>query len=181
MAVAYDAITQVEPLPTLEQLFWSHQDRVIRAAYRITGNMADAEDVAQTVFLRLVSSPQEAIDKPESYLYRAAINGALDLLRSRKRGREVELEQAHEVVSSGSSVSPEQKQGDRELRNWLRQALTQLSPRTAEMFVLRYFEERDNREIARMLGTSQAVVAVMLHQARGKLKKQFRAFERGER
>ncbi len=178
MAVAYDAISQVEPLPTLEQLFWLHQERVIRAAYHITGNMADAEDVAQSVFLRLASNPREAIEKPESYLYRAAINGALDLLRSRKRGREVELEQALEAANA---ASPERDLGDRELRNWLRQALTKLSPRTAEMFALRYFEEYENREIARMLGTSQAVVAVMLHQARGKLKKQLKAFQRGER
>lgn len=181
LAVAYDAIPEVEPLATLEQLFWSHQERVIRAAYRITGNMADAEDVAQSVFLRLASSPQEAIEKPESYLYRAAINGALDLLRSRKGGREVELDHALQVVGSGPGASPERSLGDRELRKWLRQALTTLSPRSAEMFALRYFEDRDNREIARILGTSQAVVAVMLHQARGKLRKQLKAFERGER
>src|SRR6266498_2708990 len=38
----------------LETLFQSHHDRVFRSAYRITGSAADAEDVLQTVFLRLV-------------------------------------------------------------------------------------------------------------------------------
>jgi DNA-directed RNA polymerase specialized sigma24 family protein len=42
------------------------------------------------------------------------------------------------------------------------------------MFVLRYIEDYDNREIARLLGTSHAVVAVMLHHARAKLKKALR-------
>ena len=181
MAVAYGVMPQVETVPTLEQLFWAHHERVIRAAYRITGNMADAEDVAQSVFLRLAANQQDAIASPESYLYRAAINGALDLLRSRKSGREVELDVASDVATSAPGASPERSLSDGEIRRWLRQALTDLSPRTAEMFALRYFEDRDNREIARILGTSQAVVAVMLHHARGKLRKQLRSLQRGER
>ena len=181
MAVAYGTIPQVEAVESLEQLFWAHHDRVIRAAYRITGNLADAEDVAQSVFLRLAANPQDAISNPESYLYRAAINGALDLLRQRKGGREVELELASNVANSASGSSPERSLSDGEIRRWLRQALTMLSPRSAEMFALRYFEDHDNREIARLMGTSRAVVAVMLHHARGKLKKQLQSFLRGER
>lgn len=181
MAVAYGVMPQVETGSSLEQLFWAHQGRVIRAAYRITGNMADAEDVAQSVFLRLAANPQDAISNPESYLYRAAINGALDLLRSRKSAREVELDIAHNVLTSAPSASPERSLSDRELRRWLRQALMEVSPRSAEMFALRYFEELTNREVAKLVGTSQAVVAVMLHHARGKLKKQLQSFLRGER
>ena len=40
--------------PGLEQIFLEHKDLVYRAAYRVTGNSSDAEDVLQTVFLRLV-------------------------------------------------------------------------------------------------------------------------------
>ncbi len=177
MAVAYGVLPQIETVPTLEQLFWTHQDRVLRAAYRITGNMADAEDVAQSVFLRLAANPQD-VKNPESYLYRSAINGALDLLRSRKVGREVELDNAQSVATG---ASPEHSLSDRELRRWIRNALADLTPRTAEMFALRYFEERSNREIAQMLGTSQAIVAVVLHHARAKLKKRLQFFLRGER
>jgi RNA polymerase sigma-70 factor (ECF subfamily) len=64
----------------LSQLFGEHHKRVLRAAYRITGNMADAEDVAQIVFLRLASA-NGPVTNAGSYLHRAAINGALDLLR----------------------------------------------------------------------------------------------------
>ena len=49
------------------------------------------------------------------------------------------------------------------------------------MFTLRYMEELDNREIAALMNTSQAVVAVTLHQARAKLKKRLREIERGDR
>jgi RNA polymerase sigma-70 factor (ECF subfamily) len=47
------------------------------------------------------------------------------------------------------------------------------------MFTLRYVEDLQNREIAALMHTSQAVVAVTLHQARAKLKKRLREMERG--
>jgi RNA polymerase sigma-70 factor, ECF subfamily len=162
----------------VEQLFRAHHERVLRAAYRIIGNLADAEDVAQTVFIRLAATPNEKIDNPQSYLYRAAINGALDLIRRRKG--ELALEVVADLVSASPESSPEKQLSSLELRQWLRGALANLAPTAAEMFVLRYVEGRDNHEIAQMLGTSRAVVAVRLHQVRAKLKKQFQSFSGGE-
>lgn len=182
MAVAYEQRPEMlQTSERLEQLFWTHHERVLRAAYRVTGNMADAEDVAQAVFMRLVSDSSRQMDNPESYLYRAAINGAVDLLRKRRSEREVGLELVAELPSGKLGDAPDHALSDQQLRFRLRQALSILNPRSAEMFVLRYIEELDNREIARLLGTSQAVVAVTLHHARSRLKKQFRSFLRGER
>jgi RNA polymerase sigma-70 factor (ECF subfamily) len=174
LAVAYEPVPGSGTASSVEQLFWQHHERVLRAAYRVTGSLADAEDVAQNLFLRLASGPDKHIDNPGSYLHRAAINGALDLLRSRRDKCEVELDNAAKTSSDRVYDRPEQRLSDGDLRRELRQALTVLSPRTAEMFVLRYLEDYDNREIARLLGTSQAVVAVMLHHARKKLKKALR-------
>lgn len=178
MALALEPMSYTQTPTRLEQLFWAHQERVLRAAYRITGNMADAEDVAQTVFIRLAASPNDKIENAESYLYRAAINGALDLVRRRKG--EVALDVVPEMATSAPLSSPEKQLSAREMRQWLRGALAHLAPTAAEMFVLRYVEGRDNGEIAKMLGTSRAVVAVRLHQVRSKLKKQFQSFMRGE-
>ena len=60
----------------LEQTFRSHHGMVFRTAFRITGNAADAEDVLQTVFVRLLrrTSESDAMENEESYLRRAAIN-----------------------------------------------------------------------------------------------------------
>ena len=67
----------------LEELFLAHKDRVFRAAYRVTGSASDAEDVLQTVFLRLMRhTPGAEISNPGSYLHRSAVNAALDLLRA---------------------------------------------------------------------------------------------------
>ena len=165
---------------SLSQLFREHHRRVLRAAYRITGSMADAEDVTQAVFLRMVNGSEPTVANARSYLYRAAINGALDLLRKRKASSTVPLEEAAGIASAGLRSSPETDLSGRELGERLRAAICELSPRAAEMFTLRYLEDLGNREIAALMGTSQAVVAVTLHNARSRLKKRLKEFERGK-
>lgn len=181
MAAAHETTLNTQVPESIEQLFWAHHKRILRAAYRVTGNMADAEDVAQSVFMRLVGTGGAQVTSPESYLYRAAINGALDVIRTRQGEREVALELASGVATSAPLASPERQLSSGELRRWLRLAISELSARSAEMFVLRYIEGLDNREIARVLGTSRAVVAVMLHQAKARLKKKFEQHMRGKR
>jgi RNA polymerase sigma-70 factor (ECF subfamily) len=161
-------------------LFVEHHRRVLKAAFRITGNMADAEDVTQAVFLRLARA-DGPVANAGSYLYRAAINGALDLLRRRKIAQAEPLESAEYARAAGAGSSPEAEASGRELGALLRIAISELPPRAAEMFILRYVEEHENREIAALMDTSQAVVAVTLHNARSRLKKRLSELERGKR
>ena len=163
----------------LSQIFREHYRRVLSAAYRITGSMADAEDIAQTVFLRIASVDNLSTASISSYLYRAAINGALDLLRHRKAVPASPLEEAAAMVSSEPGSSLEAEMSSRELGNLLRAAVSELPQRGAEMFILRYVEDLGNREIAALMGTSQAVVAVTLHNMRSKLKKRLKEINRG--
>jgi RNA polymerase sigma-70 factor (ECF subfamily) len=142
---------------------------VFRAAYRVTGNASDAEDVLQTVFLRLMRRPagEPGPDNMESYLHRAAVNAALDIIRSRASST---LPLATDNLPSDPSPSPERRQAAQEIRSWLRRAVAALHPTAAEMFALRYFEELDNSEVARRLGTTDRTVAVTLHRARERLR-----------
>jgi RNA polymerase sigma factor (sigma-70 family) len=181
VAAASVAMPLTETGERLSELYAEHHRRILLAAYRITGSMADAEDVAHAVFLRLASGDGLAVQNAGSYLYRAAINGALDLLRRRTRGATEPLDTAADVASNLPGGSPEQEASRRELGGRLRQAISELRPRTAEMFTLRYVEELGNREIAALMGTSQAVVAVTLHHARALLKKRLTEIERGTR
>jgi RNA polymerase sigma factor (sigma-70 family) len=178
VAIAFPTMPAVETRQRLSDLFAMHHRRVLMAAYRITGSMADAEDVAQSVFLRLTAGDEPAMSNAGSYLYRAAINGALDLLRRRQTEP---LDSASAVPSQGRGSRPEAEAAAGQLVSWLRTALGELSPRAAEMFTLRYVEELDNRDIAALMHTSQAVVAVTLHQVRSKLKKRLNEMERGNR
>jgi RNA polymerase sigma-70 factor (ECF subfamily) len=165
---------------TLSQLFREHHRRVLTAAYRITGSIADAEDVTQAVFLRLANGEDDLVKNAASYLYRAAINGALDLLRRRKSAAAVPLVEAAGIASKAPANSPETQASSRELGGLLRIAIGELPPRTAEMFTLRYLEDLGNREVAALMGTSPAVVAVTLHHARATLKRRLSELERGK-
>jgi RNA polymerase sigma-70 factor (ECF subfamily) len=163
-----------QPPNAVETLFRAHHDRVFRTAHRITGSTADAEDVLQTVFLRLVKSEEgyDLSDNPEAYLSRAAINASLDLMRSRGRARSVGISDVEEEALASHFQSPEAEHADRELHMLIRQAVAKLGKTAGEMFVLRYYEGYDNNEIAKLLGTSQMVVGVVLHRARTRLKKE---------
>src|SRR6266404_6004397 len=92
----------------LEEVFREHQACVLKAAYRITGSMADAEDVSQSVFLRLARGAVDPgrISNLQSYLHRSAVNAALDLIRSRGDREILSVEMADEQQSN-SSPSPE--------------------------------------------------------------------------
>jgi len=172
------AVKHLRPVPSppeeLDVLFREHHDQVFRTAYRVTGSASDAEDVLQTVFLRLVRR-NEKIDlspSPGSYFHRAAVNASLDLLRSRTRSRSVSLEEVAPSATESSEPSPETQYVDRELQNQIRRAIATLGPKASELIVLKYFEGHSNLEIARILGTSQMVIGVLLHRARTKLRKE---------
>jgi len=153
----------------LARAFDDHHALVFRTAYRITGNAADAEDVLQTIFLRLLrQQDSNAVHNQESYLRRAAVNTALDLIRSRRE------DQAAELVDVPSGAR-DPDAGD--LRAALRRALGRLTPKSAEIFALRFLEGVSNQEIARTLGVSRVLVAVSVHRARKQLQRDLNEYK----
>ena len=160
------------PLPEdFERIFNENHALVYRVAYRITGNNEDAEDVLQTLFLRLLRREvlPDMDRNPRAYMHRAAINIALDIVKLRARtvsGANLEEHQQR-------TAQPERMPAFR-IQDWLREALGELNPKAAEIFILKHVEGYDNAEIAKMLGTSRGTVAVLLFRARARLKKSVR-------
>ncbi|MFN7998047.1 MAG: sigma-70 family RNA polymerase sigma factor [Bryobacteraceae bacterium] len=177
-----EATAQLEPVQTPQQdlgrLFREHHSMVFRAAYRVTGNATDAEDVMQTVFLRLLRRDPhaEAVGNIEAFLRRSAVNAALDLIRSRQTAQSIPLEDVAPLLPENPSLAPDRVQQSAEIRRWLRQAVARLNPRAAEVFVLRFFEDKDNPEIAKSLGTTPASVAVTLSRTRDRIQEDFRSY-----
>jgi RNA polymerase sigma-70 factor (ECF subfamily) len=157
----------------LEEIFNAHHRYILRVAYHVTGNAEEAEDVLQTIFVRLAGRdcPPDLLKNPKGYLYRAAVNVSLNIIRQRRHtlaGEDKELQ-----------VEDLQPRQDRQYESaqvqaWFRQALADLSPRAAEMFVLKYIEGCGHNEIARLLNTSASTVAVTLFRTRFQLKKSIR-------
>jgi RNA polymerase sigma-70 factor (ECF subfamily) len=162
-------------LEELGALFRDHYKGIFRVAYRITGSQSDAEDVLQSIFVRLTPgwSKRDLSPNPRAYLYRAAINASLDVVRLRKRTNSVSLDVVDfDQSSKFSAPTPADDLADMELRELVRHAVAKLEGRAATAFALRYYEGYDNGRIAEVLGTSQMVVAVTLHRARTRLRKE---------
>jgi RNA polymerase sigma-70 factor (ECF subfamily) len=151
-----------------EELFREHYQLVYRTAYTVTGNRQDAEDVLQTVFVRLLHRdvPPDLKTSPRKYLYKAAVNGALDVIRRRKRQR---LTSAVESLDVPATDTVEAQ--DEAIRRRLVDAVAQLSPPVIEILVLRYEHNYSDADIAKMLGKSRGVIAVTLYRARARLKR----------
>ena len=165
----------------LERIFRDNHAMVFRAAYRITGNAGDAEDVLQTVFLRMLKRDPAAdpVDNIPSFLHRAAVNAALDLMRARQNIRSVPLDDLEPVLAESPHRSPDRAHSSGEIRDWLRGALARLNPRIAQMFVLRFFEGKENPEIARLLNTTPGTVAVTISRTRDRLQQEYRSYVGG--
>ena len=154
-----------------EALFEEHYPLVYRTAYGITGRVEDAEDVVQTIFLRLLQrgASRDLVKNPAGYLYRAAVNGSLTTVERRRRhAANEDTEAAADLIPAGQPTRAE------ETHRRLYEAISQLSRKSADIVILRYLHDRSDAEIAKLLGTSRGVIAVTLYRARLRLKKLLR-------
>jgi len=167
---------KTRPLPAeFEVLFRDHYEFVHRTAYRVTGNFADAEDVVQTLFMRLCryQLPPAIASNPRAYLYKAAMNVALDVIRTRRRRpAESDDEELLNVPSETSS-----SHGQDEVFGRLRAALADLPPKAAEILVLRHVHGYTDLEISKFLGVSRSAIAVNLFRSRARLRHALRGRE----
>jgi RNA polymerase sigma-70 factor (ECF subfamily) len=161
-----------ELLPTsLEAIFRENYGLIYRTAYHLTGNAQDAEDVLQTIFLRLLRNESTPDDQrnPKGYLYRAAVNVSLDLVRARRLHAPVDVERLVAPVSDESRF-------DDEVHKRLIEAIAELRPRAAHILVLHYVHGHSDAEIAKLLKTTRGTIAVSLFRTRLQLKKMIRVY-----
>lgn len=149
------------------ELYERHYKTVFRAALRVTGNPADAEDVLQTVFLRLLAQARDAgaDPPPAAYFRRAAVNAAVDLLRRRA----VHAESAYDDQAPHAAV-----EAPTLLKEQLRRAIATLESDDATLFLLRHVEGLSNDELATMFQLEKNNVAVRLHRIRQRLQEEMR-------
>jgi RNA polymerase sigma-70 factor (ECF subfamily) len=148
-----------------ERLFREHSTMVYRTAYGVTGSREDAQDILQTVFLRLLRREQvrDFRCNPKAYLYRAAVNLSLDTLKAHRR-RPFLADVDHTQVAAPIVEAAED-------HSRLYEAVASLSAENREIVILRYIHEHSDSEIAAMLGKSRVAVAVSLFRSRARLKK----------
>jgi RNA polymerase sigma-70 factor (ECF subfamily) len=152
-------MTSTIPLARFAGLYERHYETVFRAALRVTGNPADAEDVLQTVFLRVLArGGDDAL--PAAYFRRAAVNAAVDVLRR----RELHAESVYDDQAPQVAVQPPLL-----LKERLRRAIAALDSEDASLFLLRHVEGLTIEELAGMFEIEKNNVAVRLHRIRNRL------------
>ncbi len=155
-------MTSAPVLAGFAGLYERHYEAVFRAALRVTGSPADAEDILQTVFLRVLGQrdEDEAAARPAAYFRRAAINASVDLLRQRA----VHGEMAYDDQAPHAAVETAVL-----LKEQLRRAIATLEREDATLFLLRYVEGLSNQELADEFQLEKNNVAVRLHRIRMRL------------
>ncbi|RDB59318.1 sigma-70 family RNA polymerase sigma factor [Gordonibacter sp. 28C] len=143
-------------------------DTVYGLAARRTGNRADAEDVLQTVFLRLHQSGKRFRDDEhlKAWLLHVTVNCCHDLRRSPWHKRRAELD---DESMERLSAQPEAETGE-ERDDELEAALARLTVKQRTAVLLHYYEGYATDEIAQITGERPATVRSHLHRARKALK-----------
>ena len=143
-----------------ERLVHTYSDLILRLSYTYLKSTHDAEDICQTVFLKLLTGGP-AFDSPaheKAWIIRATANACKDVLRSGFRQRTVALEAA------ASAAAPEAPDSE------VLEAVMALPENYREAVYLHYFEGYSIREIAALLGRSEAAVSAHLSRGRHKLR-----------
>jgi RNA polymerase sigma-70 factor, ECF subfamily len=153
---------------TLEKWMADHQQLVLRTAYRLLGDLEEARDAAQEVFLRLLKHGGRIQRDPQAWLYRVTLNVCHDRHRRRKPSTELEAE----PVDPGRN--PEQALAFDERKRLLIEGLATLPERERAALVLRDIEGLPTREVARILGVEEVTIRSQVSAARLKLAKYVR-------
>jgi RNA polymerase sigma-70 factor (ECF subfamily) len=155
---------------TFERLFADEYRRVVSIAFRITGDAAEAEDVAQEAFMRCGRSRVADAAKARNWLYIAAAHLALNAVRARRRRlyrEEREYRSTHEAPSADPQLIVEQR--DERMR--VRAALARIGARHAEILALRY-SGLSYREIGAALAIDATQVGTRLARAERAFKRE---------
>ena len=159
-----------------ETLVRRYQDKVLNTCYRFLGNPDDARDAAQEIFIKVYTNLKKF--KPHArfstWLYRVAVNHALNALRSRKRRRGILLFSALPLQESliripDNTLQPDQNYAESEQHDLVMRAIEQLGERQRSLVILHQFEGLAYKEIAEVMGMSKSAVESQLCRAKKKL------------
>jgi RNA polymerase sigma-70 factor (ECF subfamily) len=156
-----------------------HQSRVVALIYRFVGNEAEADDLAQEVFLRVFRTRDryEPRARFSTWLYRIAANVSLNSLRSRSRRHMVSMPLVADAQENqeGQTVAqiedlrlpaPAARLEDEELRTQIRQAIDQLPENQKVAVILNKYENMNYEDIGATMGCSPLAVKSLLARAR---------------
>ena len=167
-------------IAALGTLVRRYQTKALRAAYLITHDLAQAEDVVSSAFLR-VFERAEQYDPQRPFgpwFYRIVVNDAINAVQ--RRDRTTTLKTMGTIRKQADAFDPEATAILNEERKAVRDALAHLTPSQRGAVVMRYFLELSESEMVVRTGRSRGTVKRHLHDARARMKQLLRANIRAE-
>lgn len=157
--------------PTWEEIVTEHSARVYRLAYRLTGNMHDAEDLTHDVFIRVFRSLHSYQPGTfEGWLHRITTNVFLDKMRRKQRIRFDALSDEAAARLPSREIGPEQSYADTHFDDDVQRALDSLTPDFRAAVVLCDIEGLSYEEISTTLGVKLGTVRSRIHRGRSQLR-----------
>lgn len=158
-----------------ESTFQTHRPRLMALAYRLLGSRSDAEDVVQDAWLRWSGADPAAVRDPEAWLVTTTTRLGLDRLRAARRERvhyvgpwlaePLEISLAAEPASDPAVAHARAD----EVSVAFLTLLEQLGPEERAAFLLKEAFDHDYRQIAALLGLTEANCRQLVHRAKQRL------------
>lgn len=162
----------------MEQAHQRYRGRLEAVSYRILRNRADAEDVVQKIFIALRGASYRGTASLWTYLYRSAVNGSVNVLRSKRRKESAEKQllesQLMTMPLASAPSNPETKVLEGEILAAVAKALLQVKPQHRRVLTLRIMHGLTNTEIAEKEDLPLATVGTWLRRGREELQRGLR-------
>ncbi len=148
----------------IKRLIETYSDMILKIAYQHTGNMHDAEDITQEVFLSVIKKDMKSFSREheKSYIIRTTINKCNSLHRKNKKLNVVYLDEIYK--------NPDEPVFSTNERSILKE-IRSLDSKYRNALYLHYYEGYKASEIAKILHTTTGNVTSLLKRGREKLKK----------
>lgn len=151
-----------------EQCFQANYARIARAAARILGDPARAEEVAGEAFWKLWQTPAAQGEHAMGWVYRTAIRLALNDLRGRQRRARYE----GRAGAPPAAPTPEEAHSAGQEREQVRRVLAALAPRDAELLLLRH-QGLSYEELAAAIGVKASSIGTLIARAQNAFRKEY--------
>jgi RNA polymerase sigma-70 factor, ECF subfamily len=173
------------------ELIDDHRDRVFNITYRMLGNRAEAEDVAQEVFITVFKTIESFREESKfsTWLYRVTVNHCKNRIKylARRHDRDKdELDETSQQTNGAISglpvraAQPDKALASAQMEKLLQQAIAELDEDQREVVILRDVEELSIEEICEITELPDGTVKSRLHRARLVLRKKMQRHVDGE-
>ena len=175
------------------ELISAHRDRVYNITFRMLGNRAEAEDVAQEVFITVFKTIESFREESKfsTWLYRVAVNHCKNrikyLSRRQDRNKDELDETTHSESTSGNGAigapppsAPDRALEGAQMEKLLQEAIPTLDEDQRTVVILRDVEDLSIEEICEITGLADGTVKSRLHRARLVLRKKLQRQGIGE-